>query len=212
LTRKQDSAELDRATQKAYSHAGTVTAAPTNGQEQGDLVMVESSLLEGKRILIVDDEPDVLEVLEELLKMCQVERASTFEKAKELLETREFDMAVLDIMGVNGYGLLEIAKRKKIPAVMLTAHAFNPPNLVRSIKEGAASYIPKEEISRIVEFLNDVFEARRKGENPWKPWQERLPASYFEQKFGAAWEDTDKAFWEKFRAGLRDRGSASKDE
>ena len=35
---------------------------------------------------------------------------------------------------------------------MLTAHAFNPPNLIRSIKEGAASYLPKEEISRIAEF------------------------------------------------------------
>jgi DNA-binding NtrC family response regulator len=172
--------------------------------------MAESRLLDGKKVLIVDDEQDVLEVLEELLKMCQVEKASTFEKAKELLETREFDMAILDIMGVNGYGLLEVAKKKKVPAVMLTAHAFNPPNLVRSIKEGAASYIPKEEISRIVDFLNDVLEARSKGENPWKPWQERLPSSYFERRFGAAWEDTDKAFWEKFKAGLRERGEGSK--
>jgi DNA-binding NtrC family response regulator len=172
--------------------------------------MAESRLLDGKKILIVDDEQDVLEVLEELLKMCEVEKASTFEKAKELLESQEFDMAVLDIMGVNGYGLLEIAKKKKVPAVMLTAHAFNPPNLVRSIKEGAASYIPKEEISRIVDFLNDVLEARSRGENPWKPWQERLPSSYFERKFGAAWEDTDKEFWEQFKAGLRERGAGSK--
>ena len=60
--------------------------------------MAESSLLDGKKILIVDDEPDVLEVLEELLKMCRVEKATTFEKAKELLETQPFDMAILDIM------------------------------------------------------------------------------------------------------------------
>ncbi|MBW1819335.1 MAG: response regulator, partial [Deltaproteobacteria bacterium] len=35
-------------------------------------------LIDGKRILIVDDEPDVLDALEELLTMCQVVRASTF--------------------------------------------------------------------------------------------------------------------------------------
>lgn len=174
--------------------------------------MAENRLLDGKRILIVDDEPDVLDLLEDLLNMCDVAKASTFEKAKELLETQQFDMAVLDIMGVNGYGLLEIAKEKKVPAVMLTAHAFNPPNLVRSIREGAASYIPKEEISRIADFLNDVLEAKSKGENPWKPWQERLPTSYFERKFGAAWQDMDKEFWEKFRAGLKERGSAPKEK
>lgn len=167
--------------------------------------MPERRLLDGKKILIVDDEPDVLEVLEELLKMCHVAKASNFEKAEEILESQDFDMAILDIMGVDGYGLLEIANRKKIPAVMLTAHAFNPPNLVRSIKEGAASYIPKEEISRIVDFLNDVLEARKKGENPWGSWQERLPSSYFEKRFGAAWQDADKEFWEQFRASIRSR-------
>jgi len=172
--------------------------------------MAESGLLDGKRILIVDDELDVLEVLEELLKMCRVVTASSFDQAKQLLETQEFDMAILDIMGVNGYGLLEIAKQKKVPAVMLTAHAFNPPNLVRSIREGAASYIPKEEISRIADFLVDVFDARSKGENPWKPWQEKLPTSYFEKRFGAAWQDADKEFWNKFKAGLRERRAASK--
>ena len=48
--------------------------------------MSDTSLLDGKKILIVDDEPDVLEVLTELLDMCEVVTASTFEQAKELLE------------------------------------------------------------------------------------------------------------------------------
>ena len=34
--------------------------------------MKDSNLLEGKKILIVDDEPDVLETLEDLLSMCVV--------------------------------------------------------------------------------------------------------------------------------------------
>ena len=59
--------------------------------------------LEGKRILIVDDEPDVLDTLADLLPMCVVTKASNFEQAKDLLESQYFDMAILDIMGVQGY-------------------------------------------------------------------------------------------------------------
>lgn len=167
--------------------------------------MSDSTLLDGKRILIVDDETDILEMLEELLEMCDVVKASTFGEAKYLLESQDFDLAILDIMGVDGYGLLEIANRKKVTAVMLTAHAFTPGNLVRSIKEGADSYLPKEEIVNIAVFLNDVLEAKEKGKNPWGPWQEKLPASYFEKRWGAAWQDTDKEFWEKFRASIKER-------
>jgi DNA-binding response OmpR family regulator len=77
--------------------------------------------LENKRILIVDDEPDVLESLEEALDMSTTVRAQTFEEAYRLLETQTFDIAILDIMGVDGYQLLETAHKKNVVAVMLTA-------------------------------------------------------------------------------------------
>ena len=172
--------------------------------------MSDSTLLDGKKILVVDDEPDIFRVLEELLSMCDVTTASSFNEAKDLLNSQDFDIAILDIMGVDGYGLLDIAKRKNIPCVMLTAHAFSPDNLVRSIKEGAASYIPKEEISTIADFLADVLRAKAGGKNTWDGWQEKLPTSFFEKRWGAAWQDTDKEFWESFRAGIRARKSQSK--
>jgi DNA-binding response OmpR family regulator len=75
--------------------------------------MSDTALLEGKKVLVVDDEPDVLEVIADLLKQCRVTTASNFEDAKHLLETQTFDLAVLDIMGVDGYGLLRIANRKR---------------------------------------------------------------------------------------------------
>jgi DNA-binding NtrC family response regulator len=167
--------------------------------------MSDVSLLKDKKILIVDDEPDILEVLEELLDMCELVKAANFEEAKTHLESQDFDIAVLDIMGVDGYGLLEIATRKNIPALMLTAHAFTPDNLVKSIKEGAASYIPKEEITEIAEYLIDVLNAKKEGRNPWETWQEKLPQSYFEKRWGAAWKDNDKDFWDTFRASLKSR-------
>jgi CheY-like chemotaxis protein len=33
--------------------------------------MSDTALLEGKKVLVVDDEPDVLEVIADLLKMCR---------------------------------------------------------------------------------------------------------------------------------------------
>jgi len=172
--------------------------------------MSDTSLLEGKKVLAVDDEPDILEVLEELLDMCQVVKATTFEQARELLLSEPFHIAILDIMGVDGFGLLDIANKRDIPAVMLTAHSFNAQSLVKTIKEGAYSYIPKEEVSDIAEYLVDALIAREKGENPWSAWKERLPTSYFERRWGAAWRDTDREFWDKFKAGIKNRHSGKK--
>ena len=167
--------------------------------------MADSKLLEGKKVLVVDDEPDILGALEELLDMSELVTASTFEQAKQLLESQDFHIAILDIMGVDGYGLLDIANKRDIPAVMLTAHALNAENLVRTIKEGAYSFVPKEEITDIADYLEDALMARQKGENPWNAWQDRLPSSYFERRWGTAWKDTDKDFWDKFRASVKAR-------
>jgi CheY-like chemotaxis protein len=159
--------------------------------------MSDSDLLKYKRILIVDDEPDVLDTLEELLPMCDVVKATTFEEAKDLLETQYFDIAILDIMGVDGYKLLEIAKQREVIPVMLTAHALSPENLAKSYKEGAASYVPKEEMTNITTFLNDILEAKEQGKNVWWRWLDRLGA-YFDKKFGANWQKGDEDLLEKF--------------
>ena len=159
--------------------------------------MVESPLLEGKKILLVDDELDVLDTLEDLLPMCEVKKASNFRAAKDLLENQEFDIAILDIMGVEGYSLLDVSVKQKVTAVMLTAHALSLENVVRSYKEGAASYLPKEKMVNIVSYLNDILELKKRGENPWKRWYDRL-SSYLEDKFKTDWKDDQKELWEKF--------------
>ena len=150
--------------------------------------MSKNDLLEGKKVLIVDDEPDVLETLVDLLPMCDVVTASTFEEAKELLEIRYFDIAILDIMGVRGYELLKISNDRKVIGVMLTANAMNPDNVVRSYEEGAASFVPKEKMADIATFLEDILEATEKGKSLWWRWFDRL-ADYFEKKFGPDWQE-----------------------
>ena len=159
--------------------------------------MSDKDTLKGKKILIVDDEPDVLDILEGLLSMCTITKADNFESARRLMETEPFDIAILDIMGVNGYALLEITKEKKITAVMLTAHALSVETTVKSFKRGAASYVPKEEIHKIEAFLNDVLEAKSKGQSSWLRWLERAGA-YYEKKFGRDWQKGDEEFWRNF--------------
>lgn len=157
---------------------------------------MSKSSLENKKILIVDDEPDVLDSLEEILDMAELSRAQSYEEADELLRTRKFDIAVLDIMGVDGYQLLETANKKGVICVMLTAHALSPDNIKKSYKGGACSYVPKEEMMNIESFLLDVLDARQEGKNPWTRWYSRL-AGFCEEKFGPDWKKDEKEFWEK---------------
>jgi len=152
-------------------------------------------IIKGRRILIVDDEKDVLETLTELLQVCKIDQASSFEKAKALLETEYYDVAVLDIMGVNGYKLLEIANSKKVAALMLTAHALSEADLKKSAEGGAAYYAPKEEINNIAIFLADVIEAIDKGKSAWVRLFERL-GGYYDRRFGGTdWREREQEFW-----------------
>jgi len=139
------------------------------------LAMTKTSPLKDKVILVVDDEPDVLETVEEELDMCLVHKAQDYDMARQYLASYTYDVVILDIMGVNGYGLLEIANKMDIPAVMLTAHAFTPGNLLRSVKEGADSYLPKEEMGNIAIFLNDILEAIQEGKTPGNPGRISCP-------------------------------------
>ena len=159
--------------------------------------MVSNEILKGKKILAVDDEQDILETLEEILSDCNVQTATTFESARELLETEAYDAAILDIMGVRGFDLLEIATNKKVPALMLTAHGLNPDNLVGSIKIGAKSYIPKDKIGDIDIFLKEVFLAKEKGIESPGNWFSSL-GSYFDDRFGHGWKNKDKKFWKEY--------------
>ena len=165
--------------------------------------MDPNKILKGKLVLIVDDEQDILDLLIELLSICRIDTASSFDEAKELLESNEYDIAVLDIMGVKGYELLEIANKRRIPALMLTAHALTKEDLKKSAKNGASYYVPKDEIDKIDVFVADVLEAKERDKNPWVRWFERL-GSFFDKKFsGTNWREQEREFWEE---KLRVRG------
>ena len=147
--------------------------------------MTETKILKEKKLLIVDDEPDVVETIKELLSICMIDTAIDFETGKKLLDRNKYDIAVLDIMGVNGYELLEIANKKGVPALILTAHALSPENFAKSILGGAKAYIPKEKIAEIDIYLSDLLKVLEGTEKPYK-WFSRLK-SFFNARFGKDW-------------------------
>lgn len=154
-------------------------------------------ILEDKKVLVVDDEPDILETLEELLYMCLVDTASTFKEAINFLKNNTYDVAVLDIMGVKGYDLLKITHRMNIPSLMLTAHALTPDNLKQSIEQGADAYVPKDKLADISLYIADVLTARKEGKYSHTTWFPLLKP-LFDKLFGKGWRQTDREFWDEF--------------
>jgi CheY-like chemotaxis protein len=159
--------------------------------------MREKSYLAGKRILAVDDEPDILESMQEILEDSDLDCASDYNSASEKLKNNVYDLVILDIMGVNGLQLLEESVSRNFPTVMLTAHAISPETLMSAIRKGAISYLPKETLPRLDTLLASIFKAHEHGEPPWKILFEEL-GQFFDERFGPNWKEKNKSFWSEF--------------
>jgi DNA-binding response OmpR family regulator len=161
--------------------------------------MSSESLLSNQRILAVDDEPDVLAMIEEELSEacpnCRLEKATTYEEAVELMISWTYDLVILDIMGVRGFDLLDLAIRRNFPVAMLTAHALSPETLKQSIEMGARAYLPKEKLGQLVPFLEDVL--RYENMPGWKRLFEKL-GDFFNKRFGPDWQGLESKFWNKY--------------
>ena len=156
-------------------------------------------ILRDKRILVVDDEADILETIEELMDMCSLETVKTYEEARKRIRETHYDLAVLDIMGVQGYKILERARERKIPALMLTAHALTPEHLKTSIEKEADAYVPKDMLADIPVFVADLLTARQQGKKTGFKWFSLLKP-LFDRLFGDGWRKADEDFWDEFDA------------
>ena len=162
--------------------------------------MGQKSVLQDKTVLIVDDEPDVLESVGEQLSMCLVHKATNYETALQYIMSYTYDIVILDIMGVNGFELLKMSVRRGFPTVMLTAHALTPEALKKSIKLGAVTFLPKEKMSELKDFLEDVLLGG--GKSAWKKLFDQL-GDFFNRRFGPDWKEKDR-FFKEFIETLRE--------
>lgn len=158
-------------------------------------------VLNNKRLLAVDDEPDILETLEEQLADFDglvLDKATTYETGYHLLRSWTYDLVILDIMGVRGFDLLNASVHLGFPTVMLTAHALTVEALKQSIDMGARAFLPKEKLAEIVPFLEDVLTLSR--HSGWRRLFERL-GGFFNVAFGPGWQKKEKDFWEQVMSG-----------
>lgn len=102
------------------------------------------------RVLIVDDEPNILLSLEFLMQQSGLEVATAADGEQALLRIQEAtpDLVLLDISlpGMSGFDLLEQLRHnpatRKLPVVMLTAHGREVEK-EKGMALGADDYITK---------------------------------------------------------------------
>ena len=160
---------------------------------------MKSTLLKGKKILVVDDELDVLMILEEEIMGacpdCKIDKATTYEKAVDLIKSNSYDVVILDIMGVRGFDLLDLAVSRNLRVAMLTAHALTPEALKRSFESKARAYLPKEKLGEIVPFLEDILKYDYLP--GWKRLFDKLKG-FFDTKFESDWDKKTGLNWQEW--------------
>jgi len=98
--------------------------------------------------LIVDDEPDILELLEITLNRMGIETrcATTFDQANTLLQNHVFDICLTDMRLPDGNGLELIdqiqAMPTPMPVAVITAHG-NMDTAILAMKKGAFDFVSK---------------------------------------------------------------------
>lgn len=129
------------------------------------------------RILISDDQPDVLEALQLLLKRdgYKCHAAESPSEALDLLDQYEFDLAILDLnytrdttSGEEGLELLGNvqAKDPTLPVIVMTAWG-SVDLAVQAMRQGARDFVQKpwenERLSSIVRTQLELSQALRRG-------------------------------------------------
>jgi signal transduction histidine kinase/CheY-like chemotaxis protein len=177
-----DSAGVDQGT--TFTVQLPSAAAARDGQQadlmEGPLAPAASPLdaahrLDGRRVLVVDDEPESRDLLAHVLQHAgaQVATAGSAVEAWAMLQSDAPDVLVSDIEmpGEDGYTLIRRARglstvqMRRMVAVAVTAHA-RPKDRVRALQAGYQWHLPKplepaELVSVIASLLTSADHAQR---------------------------------------------------
>ena len=117
----------------------------------------------GRRILVIDDEPDIVYMVKVILRSagCEVTTAGGVKEGLAMIESEEPDLILLDLRLSDGDGMdvLEAlranGKVDSIPVIILSAHA-TPALSEKAMKLGARGYITKPFIAgQLVDAVNE---------------------------------------------------------
>lgn len=119
-----------------------------------------------KKIILVDDEPNIIMALEYIFKKNNFEVfiARDGKEALELLKTEQPDLIILDIMMplVDGYATLEAIKKNEKLAqckVIFLSAKNKEADIEKGLQLGADAYVTKPfSIKKLVEQVNDLLQ------------------------------------------------------
>ena len=131
-----------------------------------------------EKVLIVDDEPDIRELLEITLGRMSLatESAADLTTARRLLSTQKFSLCLTDMRLPDGDGI-ELVKYiqtecKQMPVAMITAHGSTE-TAIKALKAGAFDFVSKPvDLQKLRDLINSALRLAHK-----KPLQESTDAA-----------------------------------
>ena len=123
-----------------------------------------------KRLLIVDDEPELLEILKEHFQgRYEIDTAGSGAAALERFVQQRPDVVFLDVNmpGISGLEVLKLFKQTdaSIPIIVVTANA-EIPVAEECLKRGAFSYVPKPFNLTYMNHMAAVAAEQKRGPQP----------------------------------------------
>jgi CheY-like chemotaxis protein len=119
-----------------------------------------------RRVLVVDDEPDIVYMVKVILRSagCEVMTAEGVAEATTKLQVDDPDLVLLDLRLGDGDGmdvlaaLRQMGKIEKIPVLILSAHA-TPATSETALAAGAKGYITKPFVAgQLVDAVNEYLD------------------------------------------------------
>lgn len=154
------------AIQKALRQA---TSGPQNVLGAGDVKETHDPILEGSRILVADDEPNIRLTISDVLRKyrCKVTIAACGREAIMELERQggnggDFDLVISDIKmpDKSGYDVFAVARKlnASVPVILMTSFGYDPNHsIVRASQEGLQAVMFKP--FKVEQLLTEVRKA-----------------------------------------------------
>ncbi|WP_019584397.1 sigma-54 dependent transcriptional regulator [Thioalkalivibrio sp. ALE16] len=125
-----------------------------------------------RHVLVVDDEPDICELLEITLARMGLEAttATRLEPARALLAERDFDLCLTDMRLPDGDGLELVrhiqCERPELPVAVITAHG-SVDTAVQALKLGAFDFVSKPvDLKQLRELIDAALRLETRGPGP----------------------------------------------
>ena len=168
---------------------------------------------QSKRILVVDDNSEILDLYGEFLGLhnYDISTAASGERALEIIREEKVDLVMLDIKmpGISGMETLRLIKEydPNIRVIMLTGYGYQLERTNAAIKYGASAYINKNmSLDEILAAIEDVL--RKKARKPqMEVKKEELVGNYVARKRRILIVDDDQEICSMLKERFTNSGS-----